>query len=211
MGFRGNDIDTTKKNILIAGCSIYYCSGVDEPYIFPNLLLEKLGSDYGYLNVSMPGTGIEAQIKNITWALSNFKFEKLLWLGSHPSRGICYHEQYGMMNYGPVNPAGANNTWFNSNQGKTWIDNRIGNGYNTMCKLTDITETLFVLLKALNIDVYTSNWDADYNDNFFKPLRSQFGFKGLPFFYRYDKAADGVHAGIKSHSIHAEELAKLIS
>jgi len=211
LGFRGNDIDPTKKNILIAGCSIYYCTGVDDPYIFPNLLLEKLGSDYGYLNVSIPGTGIEAQIKNITWALSNFKFEKLLWLGSHPSRGICYNDKYGMMHYNPSNPPGINHPWFTSSQGKTWVDNRIGNDYNTMCKLTDITETLFVLLKALNIDVYASNWDPEYYNNFFKPLRSQFGFKSLPFFNISDRAVDGLHAGIKSHSIHAEELAKLIS
>jgi hypothetical protein len=210
-GFRGNELDPTKKNILIAGCSIYYCTGVDDPYIFPNLLIEKLGSDYGYLNVSMPGTGIEAQVKNITWAVSNFKFEKLLWLGSHPSRGICYNDKYGMMHYNPSNPPGINNPWFNSNQGKIWVDNRIGNDYDVMCKLTDLTETLFVLLKALNIDVYTRNWGTEYNDNFFKPIREKFNFNSLPFFYQYDKSIDGVHPGIKSHSVHAEELAKLIN
>jgi hypothetical protein len=208
-GFRSEEYDSNKKNILIAGCSIHCCYALEDEHIFPNLLVEKLGSEYGYLNVSMPGTGIDTQIKNITWALSNYKFEKLLWLTTPPSRGIYYHESQGMLPFTPGEPEGISNKWFSSVKGRAWADARTINDYDTRCKVTDNIETLFVLLNALNIDSYVRSWGHEYDKNILSKLRQRFNIKNLPFFFAHDKAEDNIHPGIQSHIVYANQIYKL--
>lgn len=209
LGFRGNEFDPNKKNILIAGCSIYFCSNVEDQYIFPNLLVEKLGEEYGYLNVSMPGTGIDAQMKNITWALSNFKFEKFIWLSPTPARSLYYHETYGILTYCPGAPAQFMHKWFSSAQGQEWINARISNDHDTACKIADQLETLCLLLKTLNLDSYVKSWAAN---NVYKmdSLRYKFNLKHLPEFHKIDYGSDNLHAGINSHSAYADALYKLL-
>lgn len=208
-GFRGPEYDASKKNILIAGCSIHYCHALNDEYIFPNLLVDKLGEDYGYLNVSMPGTGIETQIKNITWALSNFKFEKFIWLTTPVDRVMYYHETEGMLPYNAISPPEHIHSWFSSIKGQAWVDVRIVNDYDAMCKTSDSIETLFVALRALNIDSYVSSWSHDYDATVLHQLRERFNVNPAPFFFGYDKASDNVHPGIKSHMAYADQIYEL--
>lgn len=210
-GFRGSEYDSSKKNILIAGCSIHYCYALDDEYIFPNLLVNKLGNDYGYFNVSMPGTGIDAQIKNITWALSNFKFDSLLWLSTPVDRGIYYHESEGILPYNPASPPHHSHSWFSSVKGQGWVDSRLANDYDTMCKTTDSIETLFLLLNSLNINSYVSSWGHDYDKTILSQLREKFNIKPMPFFFGYDKATDNVHPGMNSHIAYADKLHKSLT
>lgn len=208
-GFRGPEYDASKKNILIAGCSIHFCYALADEYIFPNLLVDKLGKDYGYLNVAMPGTGIDAQIKNITWALSNFKFDKFLWLSTPTDRAMYYHETEGMLPFNPASPVRHIHPWFSSVKGQAWTDARIINDYDVMCKTTDSIETLFLALNSLNLDSYVSSWQHDYDIEILSQLRTKFNVKSLPFFFGHDKAEDNIHPGMKSHCEYANQLYEL--
>ena len=210
-GFRGDAYDSSKKNILIAGCSIHFCYALGDEYIFPNLLIDKLGGDYGYLNVSMPGIGIDAQLKNITWALSNFKFDKFIWLMPPTDRSLYYHETEGILPFLPGAPEPFPHKWFSSVKGQAWADARIANDYDATCKIADHTETLFLLLNALKIDSYVQSWSADYDSGILGKLREKFNIKTLPHFRGPDKAADNIHPGIISHKSYADELYKLLT
>jgi hypothetical protein len=210
LGFRGREFDISKRNILIAGCSVHFGFAVDDHENFPNLLIDQLGEEYGYLNVSMPGTGIDAQIKNITWALSNFKFEKLLWLSSHPARALYYHETQGALPFCPGAPPMYTDHWFDSVQGRAWTASRIVNDYDTAAKATDAAETLFLLLNALNVDSYVKNWVDNYDIHMLSPLKSKYKIQSLPNFLIQDTAQDNLHAGVKSHAVYADNLYKLL-
>ena len=210
-GFRGDAYDPSKKNILIAGCSIHFCYALADEFIFPNLLIEKMGNECGYLNVSKPGIGIDAQIKNITWALSNFKFDKLIWLMPPTDRSLYYHETEGMLPFLPGAPEPFPNKWFSSVKGRAWVDARIANDYDATCKITDHIATLFLLLNTLKIDSYVRSWSEDYNYGILTKLRETFNIGDLPRFRGPDKAEDNIHPGIKSHAYYAGELYKLLT
>lgn len=207
LGFRGKEFNPDKNNILIAGCSIHFGAFVDEQCIFSNLLVERLGEDYGYLNISVPGSGIDMEIKNIIWALSNFKFEKILWLMPNPVRGFYYHEHVGILPYNP----GFDYPWFSSIQGKNWVDVRISNDYDITRKALDQIELLFLLFKTLKLDSYVSSWNVNMDNNI-SSLRSKFNIKSLPQFPRLDIVGNSQspHPGIKSHDAYADALYQLI-
>jgi len=207
LGLRGKDFNPDKNNILIAGCSIHFGSFVNEEHIFPNLLVEKLGEEYGYLNISVPGSSIDMEIKNITWALTNFKFKKFLWLMPHPVRSFYYHEQVGILPYNP----GFKHPWFSTVQGRNWVECRISNDYDIVRKALDQIELLFLLLKTLELDSYVSSWDKNIDKNL-SQLRSKFNIKSLPHFPKLDIVGEShfPHPGILSHSSYADKLYELI-
>jgi len=205
LGFRGKEFDPNKKNILIAGCSKHFGDWIDDQCTFSNLLIQKLGEEYGYLNISYPGSCIELQLKNITWALSNFKFEKFLWLLPDTSRSIYYHEKIGVLHF----HQGSLDDWFSTVPGKKWIEHRLYHEGDVLMRTVNQIELLFLLLKTLKLDSYVSSWEQELEKNL-SSLRPKFNIKELPHFTKIDLATDIHYPGINSHSVYANKLYELI-
>jgi hypothetical protein len=198
-GLRGTYVPSNKL-IAFAGCSMTFGIGVDDKETYPHLVTEKLGSDWGCLNIAHPGSGPDVQMANITWAIDNFKIDKLCWYMSDPHRQIVIPEENTISLYVPVDnnilPSKLAKRFIevNTKLEETWW-------YRTYWNI----KTIFSLCKAKNIDVYMTCWQGEY-DYRLKELKDEYGVKELGNMHHPDRARDALHPGPESQADFAERI-----
>jgi len=203
-GFRHN-VDMSKKIVLFCGCSMTFGTGLAEEDTYPNLVTTALGDEFDYLNIGMPSTGPDIQMLNLTWALNNFKIDKIFWYLSDYHRQIIFKDNYINLYI----PNYYHNEWFDHGIGKKFME------VNSMLDETWRLKTywnlysLFSLIKNKNIETYVTCWDPVL-DTELGNLRKEFNFKPLGDVDSKDLARDAMHPGIISHRDFAKDILKRI-
>ena len=162
-------------------------------------------NEFDYLNIGMPSTGPDIQMLNLTWALNNFKIDKIFWYMSDYHRQIIFKDSHINL-YIP-------NHYYNE-----WFDYGIGKKFVEVISMLDETwrlktywnlYSLFSLIKNKNIETCVSCWDPML-DTELEYLRKEFNFKPLGNLDSKDLARDVMHPGIISHQDFAEHILKRI-
>lgn len=204
-GFRHNT-DTSKKLILFCGCSMTFGQGIAEEDTFPHIVTTKLGSDYDYINLGLPASGPDVQMLNLTWALNNFKIDKIFWYISDYHRQVFIKDNM----IGLFTPSFfGQEDWFNQSIGKSFVE------VNALLEDTWRLKTfwnlysLFSLIKSKNIETFVSSWESVLDAELEK-LRNEFSFNSLGNIDIVDVARDDIHPGILSNLQFAEKILKRI-
>ena len=201
-GFRHN-ADMSKKIILFCGCSVTFGTGLAEEDTYPHLVTKALGDEFDYLNIGMPSTGPDIQMLNLTWALNNFKIDKIFWYMSDHHRQVILKDNRISLYI----PNYVYDEWFDQGIGKKFVE------VNSMLDETGRLKTywnlysLFSLIKNKNIETYMSSWDPVL-DTELENLREEFNIKPLGNLDWKDHARDAMHPGIISHQQFAEDILK---
>ena len=202
--FRHNT-NMSKKIVVFCGCSMTFGTGLAEEDTYPHLVTKALGDEFDYLNISMPSTGPDIQMLNLTWALNNFKIDKIFWYMSDYHRQIIFKDSHINLYI----PNHYHNEWFDHGIGKKFVE------VNSMLDKTWRLKTywnlysLFSLIKNKNIETCVSCWDPML-DTELENLRKEFNFKPLGNLDSKDLARDAMHPGIISHQDFAEHILKRI-
>jgi hypothetical protein len=204
-GFR-HKVDYSKKIILFCGCSMTFGTGLAEEDTYPHLVTSQLGNDYDYINISMPSTGPDVQMLNLTWALNNFNVEKIFWYMSDPHRQVVSIIENAINLYIPSH---YHDEWFDHGIGKKFKEVNLELENTWILKTYWNLYSLFSLIKHKNIETYVSCWDLVL-DTQLENLRNSFGFKSLGNINSIDLARDNAHPGIDSHRQFAENILKRI-
>lgn len=199
-------VKDTKYKILFAGCSMTFGTGVDDTEVYPYHVDQLLGDDWNHINVGHPGSGPDVQIANITWAINNFKIDKLCWYMSDPHRQIIVPEENVLSLYVPVDENILDNKKLgrrfievNAKLEETWWQRTYWNIY-----------TLFSLCKAKEIPVYMTCWQGEYNYRL-KDLKQEFGVKELGNMRWQDRGRDDIHPGPESHRDFAKRIVEVLN
>jgi len=198
-GLRGSYL-ASKKLIVYAGCSMTFGIGVDDDETYPSLVTKQLGNEWAGLNIAHPGTGPDVQMANITWAIDNFKIDKLCWYMSDPHRQIIIPEENVISLYVPVDtnilpPKLAKRfIEINTKLEETWW-------YKTYWNI----QTIFSLCKAKKIELYMTCWQGEY-DYKLQKLKKQYNVKELGNMRNIDLARDALHPGPKSQADFARRI-----
>jgi hypothetical protein len=203
--FRHN-VDYSKKIIVFCGCSLTFGTGLAEEDTYPHLVTGHLGNDYDYINISMPSTGPDIQMLNLSWALNNFNVEKIFWYMSDPHRQVVLPDNE---NVGLYIPSHYHNEWFDHGIGKKFKEVNLELEDTWRLKTYWNLYSLFSLIKHKNIETYVTCWDLVL-DTELEKLRNLFGFNSLGNLNITDLARDNAHPGIDSHRQFAENILKRI-
>lgn len=199
-GFRVTPADPTKPIIVFAGCSMTFGIGLPVEDTWCHLVAKELGYENQYLNMGIPGSGPDAQLVNLHWALDNYKIDKICWFMSDPHRQIVYqHDRYAC--YVPPDT----NFFDDKNFGEKFVE------VNTMLYDTIWIKTyweiygLFARVSDKKIPMNMSCWfgRSDYDLN---KLREQFGIKQLGKMKAIDLARDNRHNGVQSNAYLASQV-----
>lgn len=204
-GFR-HKVDYSKKIILFCGCSMTFGTGLAEEDTYPHLITSYMGNDYDYINISMPSTGPDVQMLNLSWALNNFNVEKIFWYMSDPHRQVVSIIENAINLYIPNN---HHYEWFNHGIGKKFMEVNLELENTWLLKTYWNLYSLFSLIKHKNIETYVSCWDLIL-DTQLENLRKEFKFKSLGNINSIDLARDNAHPGVNSHRQFAENILKRI-
>lgn len=200
-GFR---YDTTPKEKLICfvGCSITFGIGVAEEDSFPYIVTKSLGDNWQYINVAVPGSGPDIQMHNLTWAINNFKIDKIVWYMSDPLRFILWE----------TNPKLLIPNWFSNNSPteNNALQQTVRTENTVMLKTIWNLRTLFSLIQAHNIELFCTCWIEEFNEKI-KPLINEFNFKEIGNIDDLDLARDNAHPGKLSHRDFAERIIRIIN
>jgi hypothetical protein len=204
-GFR---YDTTSKDkvICFVGCSITFGVGLAQEHTFPEIVTRSLGDDWQCMNISMPGSGPDVQIINLTWAINNFKIDKIVWYMSDPLRQTTIRN--GHLKFHVPNTDNIRN---GIKDDELELLKHVVNYEETILLRTYWNlYTLFSLIKEKNIDLYFRCWIDDFQFKL-SPLISQFNIKEITNMHNIDIARDNMHSGIMSHNGFANELIEIIN
>jgi hypothetical protein len=199
-GFRF-DLTEKKNNICFVGCSITFGEGLAQTDIFPELVAKSLGNDWQCINLGVPGSGPDIQIINLTWAINNFKIDKIVWYMSDPLRHMSYSTS--------IQVHAPNFTTHDTHQ-RDFVNYIVKYEKTILLKTYWNIYSLFSLIKEKNIDLYFRCWIDDFH-NEIKPMLNQFKFKELQPMNNVDLARDNLHPGIVSHKIFAEHILEKIN
>jgi len=202
--FRHNT-NTSKKIALFCGCSMTFGTGLAEEHTYPHLVTIALGNEFDYLNIGMPSTGPDIQMLNLTWALNNFKIDKIFWYLSDYHRQIIFKDNHINLYI----PNHYYNEWFDHGIGKKFMEVNLELEDTWLLKTYWNMYSLFSLIKHKNIETYVTCWDLKL-DTELENLRNLFGFKSLGNMNPIDLARDNSHPGINSHRQFAENILKRI-
>lgn len=192
-GFRVVPEDPNKPIILFAGCSMTFGTGLPVEDTWADMVAKELGYGNQYLNMGIPGTGPDAQIVNLHWALDNYKIDRIFWFMSDPHRQIVYqHEKF----YCYVPP--DNNFFDDKKFGEKFVE------VNTLLYDTIWIKTywdiygLFSKIAEKKIPTNMSCWWGRSDFDLMK-LRGQFGIRSLGKMKSIDLARDDRHSGVESN------------
>jgi hypothetical protein len=203
-GFR-HRTDTSKKLILFCGCSVTFGTGLAEEDTFAHLVTAGLGNNYDYINLGLPGTGPDVQMLNLTWALNNFKIDKIFWYISDYHRQVFTKDNKVIGLFTPS--FFGQEEWFQQSIGKSFVE------VNALLEDTWRLKTfwnlysLFSLIKSKNIETFVSSWEPVL-DSELEKLRNEFSFNSLGNIDIVDVARDDMHPGILSNLQFAEKILK---
>ena len=192
-GFRVLPEDSTKPIILFAGCSMTFGIGLPVEDTWADMVAKELGYDTQYLNISIPGSGPDAQIVNLHWALDNYKIDRIFWFMSDPHRQVVYQNEKF---YCYVPP--DNNFFDDKKFGERFVE------VNTLLYDTVWIKTywelygLFSRIADKKIPTNMSCWFGRSDFDLMK-LREQFGIKPLGKMKSIDLARDNRHNGVESN------------
>jgi hypothetical protein len=200
-GFR---YDSIKKDKIICfvGCSITFGVGLPQDKIYPELVTKALGNDWQCMNISVPGSGPDVQMINLTWAINNFKIDKIVWYMSDPLRQMTYdgHLKVHVPNCMP-DPS--------NNQSLEIINYVVKFEETILLKTYWNFYTLVSLIKEKNIDLYFRCWISEFHSKL-EPLISQFNIKEIGNMNGIDRARDNMHQGLRSHQQFADHIMEKI-
>lgn len=202
-GFRGPIVDSNKK-ILFAGCSFTYGAGVAYHETFAKLTAEKLGQDWSCLNIGIPGSGILEQVASISWALTNFKIDKICWYISDPIRTTVLINNYQKLRF-LVNRDFSFLKNDHIKDMNRFIENHLYFERNHLHQLKYSIYTIFSMIKQKNIKCYTTCW-IDSFDNEIQDIKDEFNVKSMGNINWLDKGTDDGHPGPKSHAEFADRI-----
>lgn len=107
-GFRSksfDDFNTSNKNVLFAGCSHTFGSGLPENYVWNKKLIDKMSKNdfFDYYNIGIPGAPTQVIIKNIlTFFIKVGVPDYLFMLLPETSRGLKWDgSRYRSVSYYP--------------------------------------------------------------------------------------------------------------
>ena len=191
------------KNICFVGCSHTFGHGMPQEYSYPEVLTKKLGDEWQCINVSQPGSGPDAQMINLSWAIDTFKLDTVVWYMSTPLRHIVNNGYIHC--YVPPNARGI----FGEEKNKRFIlsESDLEDTYYT--KTYWQLHTIFQLLKQKNIKTYFRCWDGKLHHEL-KDMMNLFNVIEIPDMKRIDDARDGMHRGVLSHEDFANRILEVI-
>jgi hypothetical protein len=196
-----NEYKVASRLAVYAGCSMTFGVGVADNQTYPAVVHSRLGQEWSYLNIAHPGSGPDVQMANITWAIKNFKVEKLFWYMSDPHRQIVMPEKSAMSLYVPVdenilqpNKLAKRFIEINTKLEETWWQKTYWN-----------IQTIFALCEAKGIELRMTCWQGEY-DHRLKDLKEQYGVKSLGNMPALDKARDTMHPGPRTHRSFAAKI-----
>lgn len=192
-GFRTIPKDPTKPVTIFAGCSMTFGIGSPVAETWPAMVAKELGVEDQYVNMGIPGSGPDAQIINLHWALDNYKIDRIFWFMSDPHRQVVLQDNKFVCYVPP-----DTNFFHDKNFGAKFVE------VNTMMYDTLWIKTywdvygVFARIAEKKIPTNMSCWwgRCDYD---LIALREQFGIKPLGKMKSIDLARDNRHPGVKSH------------
>ena len=198
--FRTVPKDPTKPVTIFAGCSMTFGIGSPVEDTWPAMVAKELGVEDQYVNMGIPGSGPDAQIVNLHWALDNYKIDRIFWFMSDPHRQVVYQNDRFSCYVPP-----DTNFFHDKNFGEKFVE------VNTMLYDTIWIKTywdvygLFSRIAEKKIPTNMSCWwgRCDYD---LIPLREQFGIKPLGKIKSIDLARDNRHPGVQSHEYLTKQI-----
>lgn len=201
-----NNYKKAEKLIAFAGCSMTFGTGISDDETYPYLVTKKLGNLWSFLNLGFPGSGPDVQMANITWAIDNFKIDKLCWYMSDPHRQIVLPEK-DIINF--YLPGDFNIFSGNTGLGKKFVRVKTLLEDTWWYKTKWNIRTIFSLCKAKNIELFMSCWQ-DHIDEDLMTLKQEYGVKKLGKLPGLDQARDNKHDGPISNEAFANIIYKNI-
>lgn len=199
-GFR---FDNFKKDkvICFVGCSITFGEGLQQDKIFPELVTQSLGDEWQCINLGMPGSGPDIQLINLTWAINNFKIDKIVWYMSDPLRQMTHSKSLQVH---------APNFIAHDKHQRDFVNYIVNYEETILLKTYWNLYTIFSLIKEKNIDLYFRCWIQEYHSRLISIL-DQFKYKEFDPMNNIDLARDERHPGILSHKIFAQHILEKIN
>ena len=199
LGFRGPE-PTSDEIVLFGGCSLTYATGVEAEQSWPYLI----ANGDNYLNVAIPGSGIDVQLLNLTWAINNYNVKKLYWYASDPHRQVVVRDDEIYVNlYVPGDMHLLND---NLKLRKNFIRSNTLMSETIWQKYFWNIYTFFSLCKQKNIEMFVTVWMGEY-DYKLENLKREFNVKSIGNIkHDLDKGTDNLHPGPKCHKTFADYI-----
>lgn len=199
-GFR-YDLTEKANTICFVGCSITFGEGLSQTDIFPELVTKSLGTNWQCINLGMPGSGPDIQLVNLTWAINNFKIDKIVWYMSDPLRQMTHSKTLQVH---------APNFMSHDKHQRDFVSYIVNYEETILLKTYWNLYSIFSLIKEKNIDLYFRCWISEYHSRL-KPLLDQFKFKEFNPMNNVDLARDERHPGIISHKKFSQHIIEQIN
>lgn len=200
LGFRYDE--TPKKNtICFIGCSMTFGVGLKESDTFAHIVTANLGEDWQCMNLGVPASGPDIQMLNLTWALNNFKIDKIVWYMSDPLRQFWWNTAPHI-----IAPA----FWPNESEEQEICKQIVSNEQTSYLKTYWNLYSVFSLIKSKNVDTYCTCWTGEFH-SIIEPLLTEFNIKQIGNIKWLDKARDRCHPGPLSNKEFATRILEAIN
>lgn len=216
-GFRGEwrtveDLKDVSDKVMILGCSNTYGTGIPKEHGWADIMNKRLKSDdldLNFINLAMPGSGMQKQLRIANHFLAVMDFRAIIWLMPNMGRKELFvdylnHDEHKSVNIIPSAPVAGLHAEL-----KFKYERVVSDDY-TIYELEKCLHHL--LLAANNTQIFLSSWDPETYQALINLTPE--GMTLLPVFNmltRYNEyAVDGVHPGLVQNQRWVTQIYNLI-